>query len=734
MKKSTVPRFHPNLAPAPRRSPLLLALLGAFTLGILRPPVAAAVGDAVLENSAARLVVRDGRIVSLLDKTRALEHVAASPGAAPSPGLFQIQWVKGIQPTGTLDATAMKSRVSRRTERELELEFDHPEAAVRATLALADNPGEIECSLSVTPRNPLLALARVDFPLLATPNVDAGKEKQCLLPYREGRLTPLHLPLSDETTFNFFTYPKHLFAQMIACLGEKGGFLLWTDDQLGHVKEFGRDHDPKSSVFRIRHFFAYEPGKPRELSYRSRITLTGSAWQDAADVYRDWTSRQPWATVKLTERTDIPGILRSPPVCVSGQIEQEDLDALPAKLKAWGKHYGAPVIYRPLGWEKHGNWMGIDYFPPSIGTARFAATAQRLRDEGIMVAGFISGFAWKTRLGKGEGSASNRDQTTRLLEQHFRENNGPGLCELDRNGKVRQPSRICRGTDFGRNFLPNTARQLFDLGVGVIHDDVDFGTFQFESEGCFNPAHGHPIPGGTWEIDVTRQAFQAISEEARRRGKRDYFLSKEGYTELLMQDLHASQARFFKAATEPHHAPLAQYIFHEYVFSIFGWGCDNQPLSPQTAMLLVYGQIPCFPSWGKAISLPRPNRMVSDYYDAMRSHAKDFLLYGRMRRPLAPARPASAPLIQSAWDDARGNVGVFAINTQRQETVLRVPAPGDGQWEATFYVGASAQKQQVVTAGQSLEWRLPAGRLASIILAPANDGTPDGRTKKEQIK
>ena len=135
---------------------------------------------------------------------------------------------------------------------------------------------------------------------------------------------------------------------------------------------------------------------------------------------------------------------------------------------------------------------------------------------------------------------------------------------------------------------------------------------EFVSEGCFNQAHGHPIPCGTWEIDLTRKALQEIGEEARRRGTKDFFITKEYYTELLNQDIHASQARFFKAAGEPHHVALAQYIYHEYVFSIFGWGCDNRPLSAQTAMLLVYGQIPCFPSWGKAIPPPATPATIFD--------------------------------------------------------------------------------------------------------------------------
>jgi hypothetical protein len=259
---------------------------------------------------------------------------------------------------------------------------------------------------------------------------------------------------------------------------------------------------------------------------------------------------------------------------------------------------------------------------------------------------------------------------------------------------------------------------LMDLGVTVIHDDVDYGTFQFVSEGCFNQAHGHPIPCGTWEIDLTRKAFQEIGKEARQRGIKDFFITKEGYTELLNQDIHASQARFFKVAEEPHCVALAQYLYHEYVFSIFGWGCDNRPLSAQTAMLLVYGQVPCFPSWGKAISPPASNRLVSDYYDAIRAHAKDFLLFGRMRRPLVPTSPGASPIIQSAWDDGSGNIGVFAVNIRDGEAALKVQAPGDGRWQATFYLGASETQTRTLTAADTMDWLLPPGRLGSIRFAP----------------
>lgn len=41
-----------------------------------------------------------------------------------------------------------------------------------------------------------------------------------------------------------------------------------------------------------------------------------------------------------------------------------------------------------------------------------------------------------------------------------------------------------------------------------------------------------------------------------------------------------------------------------------------------------------------------------------------------------------------------GNIGVFAINTQKQEMTVDVPAPEGGPWEATFYLGTDPQQAQ----------------------------------------
>lgn len=122
----------------------------------------------------------------------------------------------------------------------------------------------------------------------------------------------------------------------------------------------------------------------------------------------------------------------------------------------------------------------------------------------------------------------------------------------------------------------------------------------------------------------------------------------------------------------------------------------------------------------------------------MRAHAKDFLLLGKMRHPMIPntpmAKKESAPskgrksaisqtltfpvIIQSAWDDGRGNVGLFAANTGRQETTIQVPAPDERRWRATLYTGATKDGSRQIDSGATLEWQLQPGRLGAIVFVP----------------
>jgi hypothetical protein len=692
-----------------------------------------AAAEVALENTSTQVVLRDGRIVSLLDKSRSVQHV--SPEADPDRGLFRIQLVEGIQPAGEVDATQMTLQVRDRTADAIEIEFDHPKVTARVQVRLSQSPGETHWSMTAAPKDADLAVGQVTFPVVVTPRSSRGEEKRYLFPMFEGRFSPLNQPPM------WRPYPAHLFAQMIACVAPAGGFLLWTDDGEDHVKAFGFTNLRSAAMFGVRHQMPYEPGRRWEMPYHTRLAFCGGTWQDAADIYRVWATAQPWSNTPLRERQDVPDLLRHPPLCISTQIDKEDLDDLPDRLAAWGERFDVPIIYRPLGWEKHGNWVGIDYLPPSIGEAPFRTLTSRLKERGIVVSGFISGYRWTTH------SQRSSPAGNRALADFFAQQSGDQNCERMRNGELlallsegRDSHRLCRGTSAGRTFLPETARSLFDLGVTVIHDDQDHGPYPDGVESCFDTEHGHPVPCGPWSTAVTRESFREIRAEAARRGLTDFFLTKESCSELLNKDLHAYQARFFHESSTPGLVPLAQYLYHEQIPVIFGWVTANSRSTWDLAAMLVYGQVPSLAFWNSTAELPNampPGGLVllDDYFAAMKTHAKPFLLYGRMQRPLIIDAPTlrkeirqirgrelrqpqeiTVPLvIQSAWEDGLGNVGVFAVNTQANAVTLQIRVPEPGRWHAVFYTGSAREAEREAVTGDVLSWCLRPTRLEGAV-------------------
>jgi hypothetical protein len=429
----------------------------------------------------------------------------------------------------------------------------------------------------------------------------------------------------------------------------------------------------------------------------------------------------------------VPEFLKAPAYHCNlqiGKMSDEELLEVPKRLSDFRELLGTPVYLRGTFWEKRGGWIGIDYFPPSIGEKKLLALANDLKSRNIKFICEVTGYTWQTgergtiltkinKLNEGDKKAQIDD-----IKAYFHKHDGPNLIEQGADGgKPSGITRLCRGTAFGKRFIQETTSRLFDLGVTAYHHDSDPGPMPDGVAGCFNAAHGHPIPCGPWPTEITRSAFRDVQVEAKRRGIRDFLITKEHCTEQLNQDVHGYISRLSEMYTEPHVIPLNQYLYHEYIPVMLYNGQINELND-----IILLGQLP----GGRIFTSVPP--VLSDYYLSMNVYSRKFLLYGRMLRPLIPDIPVSKksltdknnnnntrgeisiPLVRhSVWDDGAGNIGVFAINTQPVETTVKVPVPGDGKWQATFYQGAERQGAQTVTPGDRIEWPLPPGRLAAIV-------------------
>jgi hypothetical protein len=677
-----------------------------------------------LENSFTRITIRDNCIVSLFDKVRKVEHV--SPQTASAPGLLNIHLVKGITPASEIDASKMVSKVISKKADELELEFSHQEASAKVKISLSSSDAEIIWSISVHPSDKDLMVGSVAFPVFSTPVLSEGIEKNCLLPLYEGRLHPITEVIIGHKPK---VYPGCIFAQMIACLGQKGGFMLWTSDNKPNVKEFNCKSGKTDALFSVIHRMPYQSGEWKS-GYDTRISLCDPRWYDAADIYRNWASQQYWCATKFKDRKDIPAIIHNPSYHCNvqiGKMSDTDLAELPQKMSDWSAQLKVPVYVRGTFWEKRGGWVGIDYFPPKLGEEKMKILSSDLKSRNIPFICEITGYAWQT--GKSGTITRNINKMSQEqlndLKLYFNENNGPDLCEQNANGEQSDAIiRLCRGSSLGTHFIQDMNSKLFDLGTTAYHHDSDPGTMPDGISGCFNAAHGHPIPCGPWSTEITRKAFRDVRAEAARRGINNFFITKECCTEQLNMEIQGYISRLSETYKVPFIVPLVQYLYHEYIPVVL----YNGQIDELNDIILM-GQFP-----GGRVYPVIPAVLV-DYYSSLNVYSGNFLKYGRMLRPLITDIPVdqvkytvegsskevfiSVPHVrQSAWMDDLGNIGVFAINSKTSASTVNVPLPGKGNWQATLFIGEKEQSTRTVSAGEKIEWNLPPDRLAAVIFKP----------------
>jgi hypothetical protein len=573
------------------------------------------------------------------------------------------------------------------------------------------------------PSDQSLMVGSVGCPVFETPASENGSLKNVVLPFYEGRMFPINVSFTPHLTK---VYPGILFAQMIGCIGTNGGFLLWTDDSIANVKEFKHTASSTNSRFSVIHRMPYVSGE-WESSYHARISFSGPSMYDVADIYRNWAAGQHWCAKKFKYRTDIPSNIHKPVYTLSlqiGRMSDAELVALPQRLSDFSAHFNVPLFVRGRYWEKRGGWTGIDYFPPKLGDEKMKALASELKARNMPFMCELSGYAWQT--GKINANTRKNNMTQAEIDDiklYFKENKGMELCEVNASGQLSNNIvRLCRGTSFGKTFIQDNVKKLFDLGVTAYHHDSDPGMMPDGVTGCFNESHGHPIPCGPWSTEITRKAFLDIQAEAARRGITNFFMTKEHCSEQMNMILPAYDGRGPQTYTQPYVVPLVNYIYHEYLPIIMFVGAKNELND-----VILQGQIP-----GGGIEKSFPP-ILSDYYSSMDVYSREFLLYGQMLRPMISGIPVDETKLendgdevivlvphvhQSAWVDESGNIGVFAINTKTTNMSLDVPAPGKGTWKATFYLGAVAQESRTIISGENMKWSLPPDRLGAIVFKP----------------
>ncbi|RMF87678.1 MAG: hypothetical protein D6741_20260 [Planctomycetota bacterium] len=254
----------------------------------------------------------------------------------------------------------------------------------------------------------------------------------------------------------------------------------------------------------------------------------------------------------------------------------------------------------------------------------------------------------------------------------------------------RKWSRMCRATEFAKQTIVDAARYFVQNGYSVIHFDQECSG-GYDASICWSDQHGHPPGHGRWIHLAMADLYERIVDACEPLDP-DFMLSMEEPNELYLPWLNLCQSRPFGITSEwpvvppaTRSVPLFLYLYHENLIgwaAFYPWKSAGRPCY-SVAKGFSIGQMPGltpFDAFGRMTSENRERLLTlfTNCATAYRTFAHDYLVWGRMEKPLplripvrelsmANAAPLHVPAVShSVWSLDDGRVGVVLINPETQ--------------------------------------------------------------------
>ena len=179
-------------------------------------------------------------------------------------------------------------------------------------------------------------------------------------------------------------YPGKASLQFMYYFDRAGGLYVGAHDTAGHSKSAVVAGTESGLLLNWSHGFPSEYQPTTALAYDVVWKTAGGSWQHGADMYRDWVQNNAsWARKKVADR-DVSTWLLKTNVFLNFSYHKDSrfstVQRADAALKAYRDFFGLPIVACAFGWEKHGAWIGPDYFPPRGGDRYYVELSKRLRE------------------------------------------------------------------------------------------------------------------------------------------------------------------------------------------------------------------------------------------------------------------------------------------------------------------------------------------------------------------
>lgn len=282
--------------------------------------------------------------------------------------------------------------------------------------------------------------------------------------------------------------------QMGTLVDDDGHGLYWAAyDGACNQKRFVLDNPAGAGLLHVKIGQRPENNLTPGVDYVSPYPIVLGAytgdWWDAAHLYRQWALKQKWCRRgPLEKRADVPQWIKEADLWVRGN-GRYGLKLQRDFCLDLQKTLGGTVGLQYYNWTDNDNWSDPFRWPPSAGFAEFA---DELAAEHVMVMPYVNALQWDTK------SPSWKEE---ISEAFMLDAEGKPIEEETSGAK--EPYMICADTKLWHDTMLSSCERLVKEGKapGIYLD-------QLGNQGgipCYNPAHGHPLGGGSYGTDGLRR-------------------------------------------------------------------------------------------------------------------------------------------------------------------------------------------------------------------------------------
>ncbi|TVZ58636.1 hypothetical protein NA63_1141 [Flavobacteriaceae bacterium MAR_2010_105] len=355
-------------------------------------------------------------------------------------------------------------------------------------------------------------------------------------------------------------YPGRMSLQCLALYNASEKFGLYTscNDSLAFKKDFSYTLDSVNNLtYQMNNYPAIDPEQNSySPSYEAIIGSFEGDWISAAEQYREWGTKQKWASNSRFKMGLTPERLEKNALWQWNRGKSSNVLEPAKDLK---QKLNLPINVFWHWWHGCSYDDGFpDYFPPREGKESFITAMKSAKDENINAIVYMNQMQWGTNTESWE-----KENALAYAVKDIHGNTRTHTYNIFTNKSL---TTMCLGTQFWKDkyaALCDTAVNTYQTN-GVYMDQACFSFL------CYDAGHGHSLGGGNYWLknfaELTEQIRENFQEGA------NTFLAGEGVNEAWLPYLDAfltlqvSMERYAgDNGWEP--IPFFQAVYHQYAIT-----------------------------------------------------------------------------------------------------------------------------------------------------------------------